>query len=201
MHGEEALVSVEAIPATDEGLTSEETTLMARIPLLAGSDRKYAYLAYRSTGFTIRQSAQLVGVNLSTVKRWREKDDTFRKIESNELQRLQETIGNDVIRFEFLRNMRMLLKSDMKVIAHGINNINDLSPREFELFKNLRRFYTPSDMLALEKILHPEKHKDGPVTIQLTWGPRLISNDNSMQENDSIEGEYKVVDDGDISPL
>ena len=184
------------VEPNDEGLTSEETTLLARIPFLAGSKKKAAYLAYRSTGFTIMQSCRLADVSQQLLHNWRKVDKTFRKFETQELQRLQDSIGNDVIRYEFLRNMRLLLKSDMNIIFRGINNVNELSPREYELFKNLRRFYTPSDMLALEKILHPEKHKEtGPVTIQLTWGGRV----QATLQQPTVDGEYTEVDnDGDI---
>lgn len=187
------MVDTTQVVSNEDNMSSEETTLMARIPLLAGNDKKSAYLAYRSTGFTVKQSAQLVHVNYQTIKNWRAKDKEFARIETHELQRLQDTVGNDVIRFEFLRNMRLLLKSDMSVIFKGINNVNDLSPREYELFKNLRRFYTPADMLSLEKILHPEKHKDGPITIQLSWGNRIQDTSPSERrvqvlDNDPMEG-------------
>lgn len=178
----------------DESIPSDEATLLARIPLMAGSNKKMAYLAYRSTGFTVTQSCDLAEISRTTLTYWRKNDATFKHFEDDELQHLQDTVGNDVIRFEFLRNMRMLLKADFKVIAQGITNLNSMSPREYEIFKALRRFYTPADMLALEKILHPEKHKDGPVTIKLTWGGRIqtteIAPDNDM---DIIEGMAKDV--------
>lgn len=178
----------------DEDMPSDEATLLARIPLLAGSNKKMAYLAYRSCGFTPAQACDLADTQMQTLRNWRKSDEVFRNFEENELQRLQETVGNDIIRFEFLRNMRMLLKADFKVIAKGINNLEKMSPREYEIFKALRRFYTPADMLALEKVLHPEKHKDGPVTIKLTWGGRIQGQieapDNDM---DILEGEVREV--------
>ena len=178
----------------DESIPSDEATLLARIPLLAGSNKKMAYLAYRSTGFTPTQSADLAEVSMQTLRNWRKNDQVFCNFEENELQRLQETVGNDVIRFEFLRNMRMLLKADFKVIAKGITNLDKMSPREYEIFKALRRFYTPADMLALEKILHPEKHKEGPVTIHLTWGNRLqLNQPKESDDMDILEGEVREV--------
>lgn len=176
---------------SESGLTSEETTFLARIPILAGSNKKAAYLAYRSCGFTIKQSADLVGCTLQNVHHWRKNDKVFRNIEQNELSTLQSTVGNDVIRFEFMRNMRMLLHHDMKLIAKAMIDVNlSLSPREYELFKNLRRFYTPADMLALEKILHPEAHKDNaPVTINLTWGSGAVDRISQSAPKDYIEGE------------
>lgn len=173
------------VSATEQGLTSEETTLLARIPLLAGHKKKYAYLAYRSCGFTILQSCQLAGATHQLLRYWRNTDKTFKKFEEQELQRLQSTIGNDVIRFEFTRNMRLLLKADMGVIFKALTNLAELSPREFELYKNLRKFYTPSDLLAIEKIINPEKHHDNmPVTINLTWGGRNTEREVILQDGD-----------------
>ena len=178
----------------DESLPSDENTLLARIPLLAGSNKKAAYLAYRSTGFTITQSCDLAEISLSTVHHWRKVDKDFKRFETEELQRLQDSVGNDVIRYEFLRNMRMLLKKDMQLISKGISNLEGMSPREYEIFKALRRFYTPQDLLALEKVLHPEKHNDGPITIKLSWGPRLVT--TGSPDDDILEGEVRELNSG-----
>ena len=174
-------------------LSDNETTLMARIPLLAGSNKKVAYLAYRSCGFTITQSCDLADIHISTVHKWRKIDATFKRFEEEELRTLQESVGNDVIKFEFLRNMRLLLKSDMKIIAQGVNSVETLTEREFELFKNLRKFYTPHDLLALEKVLHPEKHNTGPVKITLTWGGRLSTSEPDIELS---EGDYRELPPG-----
>jgi hypothetical protein len=157
----------------DSELLPEEQTLMARIPLMAGSNKKVAYLAYRSCGFTVGQAAELAGTTHQNVVSWRKTDKTFKKFESEELSRLQSTVGIDVIKFEMMRNMRLLLRSDFNIIAKSINGLEDMSPREYELFKNLRRFYTPTELLTMEKILEPEKHQSNQVTFQLTWGTRV----------------------------
>lgn len=187
------MVDQDIVALTDEAgydleLPSDENTLLARIPLLAGSNKKAAYLAYRSCGFTITQSCDLADIHISTVHKWRNTDKVFKRFEEEELSKLQETVGNDVIRFEFMRNMRLLLHHDMKVIGQGIAGIETLTDREFELFKALRRFYTPQDLLALEKILHPEKHHDGPIKITLSWGNRLSSSEPDLELE---EGNYR----------
>jgi hypothetical protein len=157
----------------DSELLPEEQTLMARIPFMAGSNKKVAYLAYRSCGFTVGQAAELAGTTHQNITSWRKTDKTFKKFEDEELDRLQKTVGMDVIKFEMMRNMRLLLQSDFKVIAKGINALEDMSPREYELFKNLRRFYTPNELLTMEKILEPEKHQSQQVVFSLTWNTRL----------------------------
>ena len=198
----EADVDIVPLSANEEGLTSEETTLLARIPLLSGSSKKAAYLAFRSCGFTINQSVQLAKCTRGNLNYWRKTDPTFKKFEETQLERLQKTVGNEVVKFEFMRNFRMLLNFDAQLISKAMVNVNigdakteGLSPREFELFKLLRKFYTPADMLALEKILNPEKHKEGsgPVNIVLSWGGRLENNTPQLTAS-VVEGEFNDID-------
>ena len=190
---EEALGIVESAILDEHQLPSDEATLLARIPLMAGSEKKAAYLSYRSCGFPITQSADLAGVTLKTVHHWRKVDPVFKRIEQEDLAQLQESTGNDVIKIEFLRNMRLLLHADMKVISKGVNNINLLEEREYDYFKTIRRLYTPAELLSIEKILHPDKHHDGPVTIKLSWGNRQV---DAQLEAPAIEATYKELPDG-----
>lgn len=169
---EEDVVSGLSIQLGDEDLNEEET-LLARIPLLAGSNKKAAYLAYRSVGFSVANSAELAEVTTTTIHNWRKNDSVFRNFEANELKTLQSTVAIDVVRFEFLRNMKLLLKKDFQLIAKGMGDLEKLSAREYEIFKGLRRFYSANEYLSLEKALHPEKHQTGPVTFHLTWGNRV----------------------------
>lgn len=173
----------------DAELLPEEQTLMARIPLLAGSNKKVAYLGYRACGFTQGQACQLAGITKTTVHKWRKSDEVFSRWETEELARLQGSVGNDILKFEFMRNMRMLLKVDMLLIAKSFSGLENMTPREYELFKSLRKFYTPNDLLAIEKVISPEKHVVGPVVFQLSWGNRL-------ETGQVVEGQYKELPNG-----
>jgi hypothetical protein len=171
----------------DINLPSDEQTLLARIPLMAGSSKKAAYLAFRAVGFTVGKSVELAGTTKTSVQQWRKSDEVFAKWESEKLQELQTSVGNDVIRFDFLRNMKLLLLQDTNLISKAISGgLENLTPREWDNYKNLRKFYTPTDWLALEKVLAPEKHRDNTtVKVVLSWGNRL---DNTITlEGDSRE--------------
>lgn len=157
----------------DDELLQDEQTLVARIPFLAGNNKKVSYLAYRSCGFTVGQSCELAGVTKTSVQRWRKEDDVFKRWEDEELPNLQANVGPDILKFEFMRNMRMLLKTDMLLIAKGMSNLEGMSAREYEIFKGLRRFYTANELLSLEKVMHPEKHSNGPTQVILTWSNRV----------------------------
>src|SRR5690242_16115899 len=142
------------IEIEEDDLPPDEQTLLARIPLMAGSSKKAAYLAYRSVGFTINKAVELAGTTRTSVHQWRKSDPVFASWESERLQELQSTIGNDVIKFDFLRNMKLLLHQDMQLISKAMSEgLDELTSREYEVYKNVRKFYTPTDWLALEKIL------------------------------------------------
>lgn len=170
----------------DIDLPSDEQTLLARIPLMAGSSKKAAYLAFRATGFTIGKSCSLAGTTRQSIHNWRNSDPVFRMWEQEKLQELQSSVGYDVIKFDFLRNMKLLLHQDMTIIAKAMLGLDELSSREYDIYKNVRKFYTPGEWLALEKVLTPEKHRDNtPIHITLNWGNRLP--ENNMREVDSID--------------
>lgn len=175
-------------PEEDDELLPEEQTLIARIPALAGNNKKVAYLGYRSCGFTVGQACELAGCTKTSVHNWRKSDPVFARWENEELPRLQKDLSVDIIKFEFTRNFRMLLKSDMLLIAKGLSDLENLTSREYELFKSLRQFYKPSELLAIEKILAPERHSNTPTVIKLSWGSRL--------DSPVIEGEVKELTDG-----
>lgn len=162
------------------------SSLMARIPVGAGSDKQQRYLAYRSTGFSASQAVKLCGVKLSTLRIWRRQNPLFRKMEDQYLSQLQSTVGNEVVRFEYLRNMRLLLAKDAQLFMSFFTDPESLSEREWEYFKSARKHYTPSDLLALEKILHPEQQAR-ELTVKLTWA--------SVREGEEpIEASYNEVE-------
>jgi len=176
----------------DVNLPDEEQSLLARIPLLAGSSKKAAYLAFRAVGFTVGKSCELAGCTRQTVQNWRKSDSVFARIEQEQLGELQSTVGNDVIKFDFLRNMKLLLSQDMGIIVKAMRGVDTLTPREYDVYKNVRKFYTPAEWLSLEKVLAPEKHKsDTTVKITLNWGNRLNLGDSGIV----IEGESRELND------
>ena len=163
-----------------------EQTLLARIPFLAGSSNMANYLSYRATGFSVKEAAQLAGVTYPTLLEWRAVNEAFVAIETSEtLLDLQNNVAQDVIRLEFLRNMRVLLNKDSAVIRAANEDIETLSDREYEYFKLIRKHYTASEYLALMKALEPERHQE-KLEIILHWR-------ETARNLDAIEGNYREV--------
>ena len=166
----------------------EEKLLLARIPLLAGSDKKALYLSYRATGFGVHEAAELAEVQIGTVNKWRKSDKDFKEFETTRLQELQHSVSLDVIRLEFMRNFRMVLKKDFQTIQKALFNMDEMSPAEWSYFRDIRKHYTPNDLLAIEKAIAPEKHQS-KMTINLSWG-----NDRDQV----LEGNYTEVESSDF---
>ncbi|KKK57638.1 hypothetical protein LCGC14_3052470, partial [marine sediment metagenome] len=130
--------------------------LKARIPLNA-NPRKASYLSYRAAGFSVRESCALVPVSFATVKAWRRDDEEFRQWESGEkLAWLQSNVSQDLMQMEFMRNFRLCLRLDKKVLFKAALSLSLLDEREMEVLKVIRKHYTPQDIMAVQRALVPE---------------------------------------------
>lgn len=135
---------------------SYEEMLKARIPL-GNNPRKASYLSYRASGFSVRESCALAEVHHSTVKKWRRDDEEFRTWESGEkLAWLQSNVAHDLQQMEFMRNFRLCLRMDKKVLYKAALSLSLLTEREMEILKVIRKHYTPQDIIAVQKALVPE---------------------------------------------
>lgn len=133
-----------------------EEMLKARIPL-SNNPRKASYLSYRAAGFSVRESCALVPVNFGTVKAWRRDDEEFRQWESGEkLAWLQSNVAHDLQQMEFMRNFRLCLRLDKKVLFKAALSLSLLTDREMEVLKVIRKHYTPQDIIAVQRALVPE---------------------------------------------
>ena len=154
-------------------LASPEDTLLSRVPLF-DNPRKTDYLGYRACGFHVHAACDLVPIMYKTVVGWRKSDSRFAEFESNRLYELQKSIGPDLLRLEFLRNFKLVLIADNKVLnkaallgvnvgaVHVDGNGNEavvragLTEREYDYLKVARKNYSPQDLLALHRALEPE---------------------------------------------
>jgi len=133
-----------------------EEMLKARIPL-GNNPRKASYLSYRAAGFSVRESCALVPVTHGTVKAWRRDDEEFRGWESGEkLAWLQSNVAHDLTQMEFMRNFRLALRLDKKILFKAALSLASLTDREMEVLKVIRKHYTPQDIMAVQRALQPE---------------------------------------------
>lgn len=170
-----------------------ELALISRIPYFVGDDSKQKYLAYRSCGFTIDESCQLAGIRRKTLTDWRSRDKDFKEFEQTGLQALQSTASSDLLSLEFRRNMLMFLRKDARVIWQYLNEPEGLTSDEQDYVKLIRKHYAPNDLLALEKVLNPEKHETG-ITVRLVWGSG--GDGPGIEIDEPVEGKFKELNSG-----
>lgn len=185
---------------TDLADETGQQTLLSRIPHLAGGPRTAAgkadYLGYRATGFPIRQALYLCDISWSTLKRWRDSDSEFADIETNRIQELQQSVGNDLVHLSFLRNMRVAMKVDFKILLKAVHHMAALTDREFQYLKRMRGLYGPSELLSINRALMPEEAgvtDFSELVLSITekrTEVRLAKKPN-QPEPDIIEGESK----------
>jgi hypothetical protein len=155
-------------PDFDEEAPDSESLLMARIPLLSGSVNKVHYLSWRAMGFEVREACQLSDIKEATVRRWRVEDEDFAEWEGTKLRELQKSISQDILRFDFMRNMRMAMSRDSQILFKAACDLHELTEREYDYLKKIRGYYTPSALIELDRATAPELTDEGAVMAQLT---------------------------------
>lgn len=152
-------IDIEVIPPAKAGIVPEDETgeqaLLSRIPLQSGDARKAGYLSWRATGFGVREACDLTPCSHGTLMRWRREDKEFAEFEDKFLQTLQKDVSKDLIHLEFLRNMRLALHRDFKVLWKAAYDLESLTDAETAYLKLIRRIYTPQDLIVLEKAVEP----------------------------------------------
>ena len=139
-----------------------EEMLKARIPL-NNNPRKADYLSNRACGFSVRESCMLASISFAAVKKWRREDEEFRNWESGEkLAWLQNNVAHDLQQMEFMRNFRLALRLDKKILFKANYNLPGMTDREFDILKIIRKHYTPQDILAVQRALVPEPDQMPP---------------------------------------
>ncbi len=146
-----------------------EHALLSRISHMSGSEKtaeaKADYLGWRACGFPVRQALVLSDNSHATLTRWRRDDPEFTRVETEELSQLQHDVSKDLIQLDFLRNMRMAMRADAKILYKAsqiyedeetgkvVAGIDALTPREFKYLQRIRSMYSPSDLVTMTKAL------------------------------------------------
>lgn len=187
-----------------EGIDLQDETgqqaLLSRIPHLKGGQKtaegKADYLGYRSCGFPIRQALYLADINWSTLSRWRAADPEFADIETNHLQELQANVGSDLVRLEFLRNMRLGMRLDFKILYTAAHHLEDLTERQFKYLQRIRALYSPQELVAVGRALAPESEATDFASLVLSVTRTQLevrqvarSEERPREDSDILEGE------------
>ncbi len=180
----QALVDSTALPAVD---TPEESIPRAVVPYNRDDDRS-RYLGLRASGFTIREALGLIGKAKSTLSLWRH-DEVFTDLE-NRIPELRKTLALEYASLEFLRNYRLVLEKDFRVIKGSLKKETFLDsegkPRklsmdsqDFQYLLKLRAHYTPQQLQAIEQVLGAESDKG---SLKDNWTDLVLSFSRKTEE-------------------
>ena len=81
----------------------------------------------------------------------------FKAWESEKLAELQSSIADDILKFEFLRNMRMVLRIDGRLFERRLYDPSSMSGDDRKDYREASRRYSAQDLVAIERALTPER--------------------------------------------
>lgn len=137
--------------------TPEESIPRAVVPWNR-DDNRSRYLGLRCSGFTIREALSLIGDAKSTLSHWR-KDPEFLELENN-IPELRKTLALEYASLEFLRNYRLVLEKDYRVLQESLSKKTKvidgeeqevpMNSQDYQYLLRLRSHYTPQQLQAIE---------------------------------------------------
>ena len=148
-------------------MTKEEQveTTLSILPF-AGSDSELrqvqaSYLAYRYTGYTVRQALAKIGVTESTLRSWRENNEEFNEYENMVLDKVKrQTLSKEVIQLRIIKNYMEVLDLDSKILEKANGLVLDengepekLSTHERAYLSKLRGMYNTNLVETFNKLL------------------------------------------------
>lgn len=156
-HKQKSQAEVENTSLPELG-TPEESIPRSLVPWSRDDDRS-RYLGLRSSGFTIREALGLIGKAKSTLSAWRH-DLVFVDLE-NRIPELRQELALEYAGLEFLRNYRLILEKDFRVIKGSLVRKTKLDDdgkpipipqdsQDFQYLLKLRAHYTPQQLQAIE---------------------------------------------------
>ena len=126
-------------------------------------DARARYLGLRSSGFGIRESLRLIGKAQSTLSAWRH-DEEFADLE-NRIPEFRKTLAIEYAGLEFLRNYRLILEKDYRVIKASMEVTKDdagkivslpMPSQDHQYLLKLRTHYTPQQLQIIEALIAGE---------------------------------------------
>lgn len=129
-----------------------EKLVESMMPYFPDDSRKSKYLGYRATGFAIREAVHLTGITERTLRRWRDADPEFRRLDLEAVGELRAQLGDHYIAHEYRRNMRLVLQKDYDVLSQSVDG-GKLSDQDAAYLTKLRGFYTPQQLETLQKLI------------------------------------------------
>jgi len=153
---------------------SEQAEIVKSIlPFLGGTgwdSRKAEYLAYRFTGFALREALpHVVGLVEHTVKAWRKTDPHFKKLEDDASGPNRRFIRSEILKLRWIRNFHLFMQHDNRLLlkmqgmvkndyGHLVHDSTAaLSKFEQDYLLKARGNYSPNMLEVMERFLAPDE--------------------------------------------
>jgi hypothetical protein len=168
---------------------TDKDRVMAMIPSLFGISDKATYLSYRAMGLGTVDTLAIMDLDEEVLEIWRSGDPYFIDFERDNLVKLQASLGPELIRLGFMRNMALFVSQDAKIIKQAtVGGLESLNKLEYQYLMKVRSSYGPSDLVAMNRAMG-EDVGDASVVINLNWGPG-----QSQSIERAVEGDYREVE-------
>lgn len=140
-------------------ISTEENIAQSIVPYNRDDDRA-RYLGLRASGFKLREALRLIGKAKSTLSAWRH-DPEFSALEDR-IPELRGTLAIEYANLEFLRNYRLILEKDYRIITASLEKVKDgdgklipaiLSSQDLQYLIKMRSHYTPQQLQIIEALL------------------------------------------------
>ena len=131
-------------------VTAEEQIAKSIVPYNR-DDARARYLGLRASGFGIREALKLIGKAQSTLSAWRH-DSEFVDLE-NRIPELRKTLALEYANLEFLRNYRLILEKDYRVIKASLVKDSILPTQDHQYLLKMRSHYTPQQLQIIEVLI------------------------------------------------
>lgn len=123
------------------------------VPYFPDDSKKSRYLAFRATGFTFREAAQLAGISEKSVHNWRNSDPEFCQLDLAGISDLKKKLGAEYLNIQFTRNMSLVLQKDFNVLRKSVLMPDTLTEQEHQYLLKLRQFYTPQQLAIIQQMV------------------------------------------------
>jgi hypothetical protein len=133
--------------------STPEDIAEAIVPYFPEDGKKSKYLAYRVCGFNMREAMYHVGVTYTSVKRWRDTDAEFARLDTSGLNELKEKLSAKYLNLEFTRNFHLVMQKDFNVLSKSMKNPEEMTRQENQYLLKLRQFYTPQQFAIIQQLV------------------------------------------------
>jgi len=136
-------------------MSDTEEMASSLLPALVddGLDGKRAdYLAKRICNFSVREACALAHVTEKSVRRWREANPEFLRLDTEGMTELRKKLATQYVDIEFTRNFHLIMQKDFKILYNDAIGL-PMTEKDNEYLLKIRQHYTPQSLAMVKQLL------------------------------------------------